>query len=434
VQKALIDSGQFQATDFTGLDAAAAAAAPTAIPATPTVVPAVSDAPSAPANYKGGAVTIALWTKEGDADGGLPVVKGLAKAFSAGNPNVTFTIDNKDVETLRQDFQTVSLAGKAPELLWTVSDHAGPFTTAKLIDPVDSMFKASDFVDSAVAAVKLDGKTWGIPVSNGNHLMLLYNKDFVKTAPKDTAEMIAVAKANTKDGMYGLVFNQTEPFWMVPWLGGFGGSVFDKDGVTPTLNTKAMTDTLQFLSDLKTKEKILPAESDYNGADTLFKEGKAAMIINGDWSLGGYKDKLGDKLGVAPLPKITATGKYPAPYTSGIFLMIPTGLSGDKLAAVQAFANYVTSKDIQLYMLKKLVRLPALKVALADPSVTADPILSGSAAQMTYGTPMPTVLEMRCNWDSMKPELISVMSGKETPVDAAKAMQDAALACIKKQQ
>ena len=36
------------------------------------------------------------------------------------------------------------------------------------------------------------------------------------------------------------------------------------------------------------------------------KEGKAAMIINGDWSLGGYAEALGDKMGVAPFPPSTA--------------------------------------------------------------------------------------------------------------------------------
>jgi arabinogalactan oligomer / maltooligosaccharide transport system substrate-binding protein len=406
----------------------------TPVPPTPTIVPAVVDAPKAANTYKGGAVTLVYWTKEGDADGALPVVKGLANAFAAANPNVKFEIVNKNVEKLREDFQTASLANKPPDLLWTVSDHAGPFTTAKLIDPVDALFVPANFVDSALAAVRLNNKTWGIPVSNGNHLMLLYNKDMVKTAPKDTAEMIKVAKENTKDGKYGLVFNQTEPFWLVPWLGGFGGQVFDKDGVTPTLNNKAMTDTLQFLADLKNKENILPKESDYDGADSMFKEGKAAMIINGDWSLSAYKEKLKDKLGVAPIPKVTATGKYPAPYTSGIFLMIPAGLKGDKLEAVKAFSAYLTGKDVQLYMLTKLTRLPVLKDALDEPVIVNDPILKGSAEQMTYGTPMPTVLEMRCNWDAMKPEMISVLGGKKTPADAAKSMQDAALACIKKQK
>ena len=83
-------------------------------------------------------------------------------------------------------------------------------------------------------------------------------------------------------GVYPLVYNQTEPFWLAPWLGAYkGGRVFAADGKTPNLDSTAMVSALQLLQDLKFKYKVFPAESDYGTADTQFKEGKAAMIING---------------------------------------------------------------------------------------------------------------------------------------------------------
>jgi len=374
-----------------------------------------------------GPVQVALWTQEGESDGALQFVKKLADAYTAKYPNITFDVLNKETETLRQDFLAASLANSGPGLLWTVNDHAGPFSVAGVIQPVDKFFDLKLYVPSVV----MDGKTWGLPISSGNHLMLLFNKDLVKTAPKTTDELISVGKTLTTGDHYALVWNMTEPFWMVPWLGGFGGSVFDKDGVTPTLNTKAMTDTLQFMYDLKTKYAITPKEADYATADTLFKEGKAAMLINGDWSLGDYKKALGDKLGIAPLPKVSATGKYPAPYTSGKYFMIPEADTGDLLQAVISFAQFATTYENQIDLTKTLSRLPALKKALDDEYVKNDPILQGSAAQMALGTPMPSVIEMRANWDAMKPELNAVLAGTKSAADAAKSMQDAAVAAIK---
>jgi arabinogalactan oligomer/maltooligosaccharide transport system substrate-binding protein len=371
-----------------------------------------------------GSVHILLWTKEGESDQALQWVKAQADAFSAQYPDVTFEVINKDVEKLRQDFQTASLANAAPDLLWTVSDHAGPFTTADIIQPVDNLFNLSVFVESAVQAVRLGGKTWGVPISNGNQLMLIYNKKLVPRPPATTNELFALAR-RMPAGVYTLVYNQTEPFWLVPWLGGFKGSVFAADGVTPTLDTPAMVETLKFLKSLKDR-KIVPAESDYNGADSMFKEGKAAMIINGDWSLGTYKDTLKGNFGVTRIPRVSATGGWPAPYTSGAFFMLPKSLSGDKLTAVRGFIQYVTSLPVQVDQVKKLARLPALKAALQDRIITEDPILKGSADQMVVGTPMPTVIEMRANWDAMKPEMIAVLSGTETPEDAAARMQAAA--------
>jgi arabinogalactan oligomer/maltooligosaccharide transport system substrate-binding protein len=176
-------------------------------------------------------------------------------------------------------------------------------------------------------------------------------------------------------------------------------------------------------------------ESDYDGADTLFKEGKAAMIVNGDWSLGGYRDVLGDKLGVARIPKVSATGEWPHPYTSGVYFMLPVSLedaSEAKVEAVKGFISFVNNANNQALMVAKLNRLPALEAALDDPLIATDPILKGSADQMKAGTPMPTVSEMRCNWDAMKPEMGAVLADTKSAEDAAADMQAAAESCVEK--
>jgi arabinogalactan oligomer/maltooligosaccharide transport system substrate-binding protein len=377
-----------------------------------------------------GPMTIQLWHQEGEADNAKQYVEALAAGYTAEHPNITFEVTNPgDTELLREDFQTAALAGSPPDLLWTVNDHAGPFTTAEIIIPVDDLVELDQYADSALAAVELGGQHWGVPVSNGNHLMLYYNKDYVSEPPTTTDELLAMADGLTAQGVTPLVYNQTEPFWLVPWLGGFGGSVFAEDGVTPTLNTPEMVATLSWLKQLK-DEGIVPAESDYNGADTLFKEGQAAMIVNGDWTLGAYKDLFGDKLGVARIPTVTATGDPPAPFTSGKFFMIPAGLDEDTQAVVVDFIKWATSEANQLDMVAKLARLPALETALGNEAITADPYLAGSADQMVVGVPMPTVVEMRCNWDSMKPEMLAVLAGDKSPEDAAAAMQSAAEACV----
>lgn len=381
-------------------------------------------------------ISLTLWTKESEAESVLQEIKGLCAEFVKSRSGVSIEVVNYGVEDLRQNFQSAAFAGAGPDLLWTVSDHAGPFVAMKLIKPVDQIFPAGymdKFVKPGIEAVELDGKVWGAPISVGNHLMLLYNKKLISTPPKDTDELIKVGKELTKDlnkdgkpDQYGLVYNLNEPFWLAPWLGGFGG--WPLDGTKPTLNTQAMIDTLQFLHDLKFVHKIVPLESDYNGADALFKEGKAAMIINGDWSLASYQTDEVKKtvdLGVARVPKVTKTGLWPSPMTSGVFFMFPEYLEGDKLKVVKEFVDYIVSSDVQLLFLKKHKRLPALAEALKNPLVTDDPILKGSSDQMVVGKPMPTVPEMRAAWDAIRPNQEAVMADKISAKDAAVAMQEA---------
>ncbi|MEA1977905.1 MAG: extracellular solute-binding protein, partial [Chloroflexota bacterium] len=199
---------------------------------------------------------------------------------------------------------------------------------------------------------------------------------------------------------------------------------------TPTLDTEAMVNTLQFLHDIKFEHEIIPAESDYDGADTLFKEGKAAMIVNGDWTLGGYVDAMGDDLGNARIPMISATGEWPAPYTSGKYFMVSSEVEGAQLDAVLDFIDFATNLENQTVMVETLNRLPGLLEAVDIEKIESDVLLQNSAAQMVVGVGMPPVIEMRCNWDSMKPEMLAVLADTKTPADAATAMQAAADACL----
>ena len=347
---------------------------------------------------------LTLWTAEGEAEGAFQYVESLADAYMEANPDVNITVVNKQVETLREDFLTSSLAGGAPEILWTVADHVGPFTASGTIAPLDGLIDTSVYLPNALEAVTVDGELWGVPASFGNHLMLYWNKDLVPEGPTNSDEMIAIAAENTDaaNNKFGLVFNQTESFWLVPFLGGFGGSVFAEDGVTPTLDTEAMVGALQFLHDLKYADGVMPAEADYNVADGLFSQGDAAMIVNGDWALGTYAETFGDSLGLGPIPEIVGH-EWPKPYTAGKFLMASSDAVADEATAavVADFIQWATDKDNQLKQVEELRRLPGNLEAIDDPLVTGDALLSGSAEAVKNGVPQPTNLEMRCVFDSM---------------------------------
>lgn len=373
-----------------------------------------------------GQVGFTIWSQEGESEGTFGWVVELTERFMAENPDVAIEVVHKETEALREDFQTASIARQAPELLWTVNDQAGPFVAAGLVRPVGDLFDQDLFVD----AVVINSETWGIPISSGNHLMLLYNRDLVNAPPTNSDELIAAARQFTDGQLYGLVYNQIEPFWMVPWLAGFGGEVFAADGVTPNLDTDAMVDTLQFLADLKFEHGVVPPESDYGTMDTLFKEGSAAFIVNGDWSLGDYRSVLGDSLGIAPLPTITATGLDPAPYTSGKYLFVSDQVTDEQLAAIREFVAFVTSEAIQTELFQTFSRLPARLSVLTSEAVQSDPILADSARALAAGVLQPSVLEMRAVWDAMKPEFNAVLAGTTTPEAAAEAMQASALAGI----
>jgi arabinogalactan oligomer/maltooligosaccharide transport system substrate-binding protein len=400
-----------------------------------------SDASDAPAGTEGaepseaafpeGDVAIELWTKEGDAQ--LAFVEQLAADYMAMHENVEITVVNKDVELLREDMVNTALSPDAqPELLWTVLDHVGPFVEAGVIQPIGGQFDESVLAESARGSGEFDGEIWVAPINIGNQLMLYYNKSLIgDEPPADSEEMISAAEENTADGTYGLVFNQTESFWLVPFLGAFGGSVFAEDGVTPTLNTDEMKSALEFLYDLKFTHQVTPTECDYACASDNFTTGAAAMIVNGDWELGNYSDLLGEDLGVAPIPAIAETGELPKPYVGGSFYMVPSGVEGDTLTVVLDFIDFTLAAEQQQALVEELVRLPANAEVLEDPAITEDPLQQGAAAAVAAGVPQPINVEMRCNFDAMTAAVRDVLGNGNNDFDAvAQTMQEAAENCI----
>ncbi|MDD4005405.1 MAG: extracellular solute-binding protein [Elusimicrobiaceae bacterium] len=367
---------------------------------------------------------IVVWEQEDAAV--APFIDSVFADFKKlpGNEKVAVTRVHYQNEDLRQQFQTASIAETGPDLIMCPSDFGGVFSVAGFILPVDGLFELGKYNTAVLDAVRLDGHTWGVPISNGNHLMLMYNKKFLHRAPENTDEMLAfcaTAKARGLD--YCMAMDMGEPFWLVPWLGGFGG--WPIDGHRPTLDTKAMRATIDFYLDLKFGKKYVPEECDYNCIDGMFKEGRVAMIVNGDWALQSYQARFGQDFGTGKIPRNSATGLWPAPMISGKYFMLNAALAGkkEKLEKIKELVEFYTSRDNQIRQIEVLKRLPALKAANDAPQIKANPVLAGSMEQILAGKPMPLATEMRAVWDAMRPYQGKIMTKKETPRSGLEKMQ-----------
>ncbi|MCC6348206.1 MAG: extracellular solute-binding protein [Candidatus Eisenbacteria bacterium] len=342
-------------------------------------------------------------------------------AYQAVHPGSSFQVVPYDTENLRQQFQTAAAGGGGPQLIFGPSDQVGPLSLLELLLPLDETLPAG-FFDRFVpmALDTLDGHIWQAPDQVGNHLMLVYNRKYVGTPPATHDEFLALAKQQTRDGRYGFVMETTEPYWLVPFLAGFGGWVMDARQ-QPTLDTPAMRRALAYLADLKNSEGIMPRESNYQNAHTLFQEGKAAMIVNGPWSWADYR-KAGIDLGIAPLWTLPGGGRA-TPMIASKGFSINVNCPKSQLPAVIEFVTYCTSPEAELLAADTLGVLPSNKAAYDDPRIQSDPILQASRRGFELGRRMPVVPEMRVLWDVMRPGLQAVMNGSTSPAAAAKKMQ-----------
>lgn len=368
---------------------------------------------------QGGAKAIVLWIQM-DPEERARFDQNL-EAYRASHPGLDISYVHYDPENLHTQYQSAASGGGGPQIVFGASDLVGPLALTQLIRPLETTMPAG-FFDRFVpqALDTLDGHLWAAPDQVGNHLALCYNKKLVPKAPETTAEFLATAKRLTKDGAYGFSMNLKEPFWLAPFLAGFGGWVMD-DQRQPTLDSPAMVQALDFLRDLKAKQGVMPAESDYELSETLFKEGKAAMIINGPWSWSAYR-KAGVDLGIAPIFRLP-NGRWAQPMVGSKGYSINANVKDDEIPALVELITFLTSPEAELRNALELGILPSHRQAYDAPELAADPIMNASRQVFAMGRRMPVVPEMRVIWDVMRVGMQEAVNGATPPAQAAKNIQ-----------
>ena len=195
-----------------------------------------------------------------------------------------------------------------------------------------------------------------------------------------------------------------------------------------TVTLKGWVDThrnlggLLFL-DLRDRYRVIPGESDYDVAETLFKEQRAASIINGPWAWAGY-GAAGVDYAIAPLPRVSETGAWAAPMIAAKGYSVNVNVPAEKLPAVRAVLRYLTGPEMQRAMAAELATIPTIQSVRDSDAVRDNPELQASLRAVEKGRMMPIAPQMRQGWDGMRGPYQLVMNGAVTPEEGARLMQE----------
>ena len=366
------------------------------------------------------------------------------REFHRRYPGIRVSEIFKETEELRSSYQAAAaFTGGGPELVYGPSDYVGAFESMGIIRPLDDLFPADYYSGfDPKALTRYHGKLYQLGDEIGNHLALCWNRELfaaagLDRAPRTFAELVEFGKKLTlnRDGdgvtdQYGLVWNYTEPFFFMPFFTAFGGHVLDAQN-RPDLDTQASIDAFAFMLRLRNEARIIPKETDYEIAETMFLEKRAAMIINGPWAWGRYVDQLGPAFALDLLPRNEVTGIAAAPLITTKGYYVNRSVTGEKLEAVRIFLRFILAPESQVIFSERLKTIPSQLAAQNDPGVLSDPFIRVSVEQVRLGVPSPLIPEMRAVWDAMRPPYQSVLGGNLTPAAAAKEQQRLAVQKIR---
>ena len=323
--------------------------------------------------------------------------------------------------------------GKGPDVFIYAQDRLGGWVEAgNTIEPIDFYLdKAIEgrYLPSTMQAMRYRKTTYGLPL-NYKVMTLVYNKALVKTPPKTTGELVAMAKklTNAKAGQFGLAYWYSNWYYHSPLFNGFGGGVFDAAG-KPIVNNTANVKSLDLLMKWVNKDKILPAEPSTALITSLFNEGKAAMVISGPWFLEEVSPKI--QYGLALLPAIDEAGGKPMrPWITveGVYIAAPSKKKDEAFE----FAKYLTDVPAAKMLALQGSQSPANAAVYKDPQVANNTVLKAFRAQVDHAVPMPNVPEMTMMWSPVTTAMNGIVKNTTTPKAALDVAQKGVTEAISK--
>jgi maltose-binding protein MalE len=403
--------------------AAPAAGEATAAPAAeePTAAPADASAPTAEPTPEvqalgSGSTKVVVWHSWGG-----EYFTTIQKLFGDYATKNNVTIELVKQSDLNNKVSVAVPSGQGPDIIAWVDDQIGKNALSEIIQPldqygVDKAYLDANFTPVAASAMVYKDQTYGIPESM-EALTFIYNKALIQEAdlPKNTDELIAKSKEYNGTDKYLFVYNaKSDAYFSAPWWQGAGVKLVTPEGTTELGSENAV----KAGELIKSFTEIMPKELDYSVADTLFKEGKAAIIMNGPWSIADYQ-AAGLDVGLSTIPIVSSSGQPGKPFVGVKLLMLAANAKAPE-AAVELM-KYYGSTEVQTELAKVNKQVPANSAA--QEQVKSDPIIAGFINQAAQGEPLPNTEFIDAMWDPIGKTVEAIWTGASEP---QQAVQDGA--------
>ena len=350
-----------------------------------------------------------------------------AKAYEK-EAGVKVTIKTGDQMGGLDNLSLDNQSGKAADVMMAPYDRVGSLGTDGQLSEVklSDGAKTDDTTKSLVTAA--DGKVYGAPAVIES-LVMYYNKDLVKDAPKTFADLENLAKDSKyafagEDGKTSaFLADWTNFYYAYGLLAGNGAYVFGDNGKNPKDIGLANEGAIAGINYAKSwYEKWPKGMQDTEGAGNLiqtqFQEGKTAAIIDGPWKAQAFKDAKVN-YGVATIPTLP-NGKDYAAFGGGKAWIIPS--STKNLEGAQKFVDFLVSTEEQKAFYDTTNEIPANTEARSYAEGKNDELTTAVIKQFKNAQPMPNISQMSAVWEPAANMLFDSVSGKK---DAKTAANDA---------
>ncbi|MFF2369126.1 extracellular solute-binding protein [Agromyces sp. NPDC058110] len=261
-----------------------------------------------------------------------------------------------------QQFLSAVASGEPPELLYADRDQIGSLAARGAILPLQRCIDGegidmSQYRESAVDQVTLDGEVYGIPEFNQVQVTMA-NADLLKAAGVDLDDvngsdreaMTAANRALVKGGggsLEVLGVDPKLPEFLPLWVAASGGSLLSDDGRTASLDSQEAIDSLTWAVGMYDDQGGFSAVKAFRDSADFFGEGNqfTTNVLGAMPMEQWYLNVLNDVSPDAPMAfdTVRTTGGEPIAFAGGSAWAIPTGTENSEAAC--RWAKAMTSVE-----------------------------------------------------------------------------------------
>lgn len=399
-----------------------------------------------------GEIQISFWNGLTGSDG--VTMNEMLAAFVAENPEIGVTSEIIPWATLYAKLQAAFVANQAPDVFLLHASEVAQFASYGVLKDLGpwytdggGWFPNDDLSDITFSGMQWEGVTYAIPLDNHGRGLWI-NLDMFEAAGLDTDPS---SMPTTYEGWVELFQQLTldangnnaasedfDPENVVQWgyavgewplvnflsaLAQHGGSFVSEDGTTVTVNSEAGIAALQQAVDLVYTYNVSPPAA---GFDTwqAFAGGTLAVIPTGTWFRNFAEDQT--DINGAAWPQVQF-GEQPATWFGAHTFMVPVGLEGEKLEAVETMIRWISENQVEWASSGQVPARLSAQEALNPENYPSNILLGQTFTDYGILDYQSTVIQEM--YAALDPELNAALNNLKTAEqalnDAAERMQQA---------
>ena len=299
--------------------------------------------------------------------------------FQSENPDIEVKFNVYDHESYKKSIRNW-LTGASPDVVfWFAGNRMRGFVGRKLLTDISTLFTTevrTELYRAAIDLVSVDGRQYGVPYSY-YQVGLYFRRDLferagLKDAPRDWDELVVACRKLKADGVEPIAIGSKDLWPTAAWFDyldlRINGHAFHMDlmrGAVPYTDerVRALFLKWQELLDLGCFAKN-HASLSWQESQALLYQGRAAMMLIGNYIVPNFPPEVRDRMDFAPFPAISpGVGRFEdAPMNS---IHIPARARNKDDA--KRFLAYVLRADVQEKINRALLLLPVNRnSAVAD--------------------------------------------------------------------